>query len=77
MRLGPRWVRAATVSHGHQRARTVTNGSDKPQVAAPTARAAGMMQAGDSDYGPEGRGVESPRLPPTPQISRRLERRSQ
>jgi hypothetical protein len=53
---GPYWVRAATVEYGQQRAPTVANGSEKPQVAGPPAHAAGMMHAGDSDCGPEGRG---------------------
>jgi hypothetical protein len=58
--LGPRWVRAATVPHGQQRSPTVANGSEEPQVIAPPAQAAGMMQAADSDCGPEGRGVRGP-----------------
>ena len=62
-RLGPRWVRFATVSHGHQRSPTVTNGPEEPQVAALVTRAAGTMRVGDSDCGPEGRGFESPRSP--------------
>jgi hypothetical protein len=53
--LGPRWVRAATVEQGHQRSRLVTVGSEKPQVTGHPAHAAGMMHAGDSDCGPEGR----------------------
>src|SRR5215218_2837001 len=54
--LGPRWVRATRAQYGHQRAPAVTNGSEKPQVVSPPAHAAGMMQARDSDCGPEGRG---------------------
>jgi hypothetical protein len=54
--LGPRWVRAATVPHGHQRSPTVVKGSEESQVAGRPAQVAGMMQAGDSDCGPEGRG---------------------
>jgi hypothetical protein len=42
---------AATVECGHQRSSRVANGSDKPQVIAPTAHAAEIIQAGD---GPEG-----------------------
>src|SRR5215217_8935687 len=61
--LGPHWVRVTAVLHGHQRARTVANGSEEPQVAGPSAQAAGMMRRGDSDCGPEGRGFESPRSP--------------
>ena len=57
-RNGP--ARAATVPHGQQRCPTVTNGSEEPQVIAPPAQAAGMMQAADSDCGPEGRGVRGP-----------------
>jgi hypothetical protein len=53
--LGPRWVRAATVAPGHQRSPTVANGSDEPQVVELPAQAAGMLQVGDSDCGPEGR----------------------
>ena len=59
--LGPRWVRAATVAHGHQRSPTVTNGSEEPQVTGPPAQAAGMMPAGDSDCGPESRGGKAVR----------------
>ena len=33
--LGPRWVRAMTVAHGHQRSPAVTDGSEEPQVAGP------------------------------------------
>jgi hypothetical protein len=54
--LGPRWVRAATVEHGHQRAPTVAHGSEEPQVTGPSAHAAGITQKGESDCGPEGRG---------------------
>jgi hypothetical protein len=54
--LGPRWVRAATVEHGHQQSPAVTNGSDEPQVIAPPAQAAGVIHADDSNGGPEGRG---------------------
>ena len=57
--LGPRWVRAATVAHGHQRSRMVAHGSEKPQVADPSAQAAGLTQTGGSDCGPEGRGFDS------------------
>jgi hypothetical protein len=53
--FGPRWVRVATVAHGHERSPAVANGSEEPQVAGPLAQAAGMMQAGDSDCGPDGR----------------------
>jgi hypothetical protein len=53
--LGPRWVRAATVEHGHQRSPAVANGAGEPQVADRPAYAAGMMQAGESDCGSEGR----------------------
>jgi hypothetical protein len=53
--LGPVWVRAAAVAHGHQRSLAVINGSDEPQVIAPAAHAAGIRQVGDSDCGPEGR----------------------
>jgi hypothetical protein len=61
--LGPRWVRAATVQYGQQRAPTVTNGSEEPHVAGLRAHAAGMMQAGDSDCGPDGReGSRHPRF---------------
>jgi hypothetical protein len=60
--LGPRWVRAATVEQGQQRSPLVTDGLEKPQVAGPPAQAAAMMQAGDSDCGPEGRGLECPRV---------------
>jgi hypothetical protein len=52
--LGPCWVRAARVLHGHQRSPTVAKGSEEPQVAGRAAHAAGMMQAADSDCGPEG-----------------------
>jgi hypothetical protein len=41
--LGPRWVRATTVSHGRQRSRTVINGSEEPQVASLSAHAASLM----------------------------------
>jgi hypothetical protein len=61
--LGPRWVRVATVPHGHQQSRAVTNGPEELQVASRPAQAAGMMRKGDSDCGPEGRGFESPRSP--------------
>jgi hypothetical protein len=61
--LGPRWVRVAVDAHGRQRSPTVTNGSEEPQLAERPSHAAGMMQAGDSDCGPEGRGFESPRSP--------------
>ena len=44
------------VTSGHQRFR-------EPQVARLPAQAAGMMRAGDSGCGPEGRGFESPRSP--------------
>jgi hypothetical protein len=52
--LGPRWVRVATVEHGHQRSPTVANGSEEQQVAGLPVHAAGMMRRGDSDCGPEG-----------------------
>ena len=61
--LGPRWVRAATVAHGRQRSPAVTNGSEEPQVTELPAQEAGMMQVGDSDCGPEGRGFKSRRSP--------------
>jgi hypothetical protein len=51
--LRPRWIRAATVAHGHQRSPTVTDGSEEPQVAACPAQATGMMHAAESDCGPE------------------------
>jgi hypothetical protein len=38
---GPRWVRAATVEHGHRRSPAVINGSEEPQVANPPGHAAG------------------------------------
>jgi hypothetical protein len=53
--LGPRWVRMATVAHGHERSPTVTNGSEEPQVAGPLGQEAAMTRAGDSDCGPDGR----------------------
>jgi hypothetical protein len=52
--LGPRWVRATTVQHGHQRSPAVTDGSDEPQIIDPPGQAAGMMHEGDSDCAPEG-----------------------
>jgi hypothetical protein len=52
--LGPRWVRATKDPHGHQRSPTVSNGSAEQQVVAPPAQAAAVIQAGDSDCGPEG-----------------------
>jgi hypothetical protein len=55
LRLGPRWVRATTVEHGHGRSPTVAHGSEEPQVAGPLAQAAWMMQTRGSDGGPEGR----------------------
>jgi hypothetical protein len=64
--LDPHWVRAATVAHGHQRSPGVTKGSKDPQVAGPLAQAAAVIEAGDSDCGPEGRGFESPRSPCAP-----------
>jgi hypothetical protein len=54
LRLGPRWVRVTAVDYGHQWAPTVVNGPDEPQVITPPAHTAGMMHAGNSDYGPEG-----------------------
>jgi hypothetical protein len=54
--LGPRWVRATRVRYGRQRSPVDTSGSEEPQVAALPPHAAGMMRAGDSDCGPEGRG---------------------
>jgi hypothetical protein len=57
--LGPRWVRAVTVEHGHERSPTVTDGSEKPQVAGLPAHAAGIMEACDSDCGPEGQGCRA------------------
>ena len=53
--LGPRWVRVTTIAHGHHWSPTVANGSEKPEVVGPLAHATAMMQAGDSDCGPEGR----------------------
>jgi hypothetical protein len=44
------------VEHGRQRSPTVTNGPEKLQVTYRPAYAAGMLQAGDSDCGPEGLG---------------------
>ena len=64
--LGPRWVRVATVPYGQQRSPTVVNGPEEPQIIDPAARVAGVMGAGDSDCGPEGRGFKSRR---SPQIS--------
>jgi hypothetical protein len=52
--LGPRWVRVTTVEHGHERSPTVAHGLEEPQVAGPSAHAAGRTQTGDSDCGPEG-----------------------
>ena len=52
--LGPRWVRVTTVAHGHHWSPTVANGSEKPEVVGPLAHATAMLQAGDSDCGPEG-----------------------
>jgi hypothetical protein len=40
--LGPCWVRAATVRYGHGRSPTVAHGSEEPQVARPSAQAAGI-----------------------------------
>ncbi len=62
--LGPRWVRAAAVLEEELRSPTVTNGSEEPQVTDSPAQAAGTMQAGDSDCGPEGRRLGS--ATPTP-----------
>jgi hypothetical protein len=42
--LGPLWVRAAAVAHGHQRSLAVINGSDEPQVIDPSTHAAVSMQ---------------------------------
>jgi hypothetical protein len=56
MELGPYSVRVATVEHGHQRSQTDANGPVEPQVVGLPARAAGRMQGGDSNCGPEGRG---------------------
>jgi hypothetical protein len=58
---GPRWVRAATVQHGHQRSPSVADGLEEPQVASRPAHVAGTTRTGDSDCGPEGRGFESHR----------------
>jgi hypothetical protein len=55
MGLGPRWVRVTTVAHGHRRSPAVAKGSEEQHVAEGPAHAAGMMQMGDSDCGPEGR----------------------
>jgi len=46
---------------GHQRSPAVTDGAVEPQVASPPRHAAGMMQVGDSDCGPESHGLESHR----------------
>jgi len=54
--LGPRWVRVATVKHGHRRSPTVAKGSEEPQVVERPAQAAGLMHSAESDCGPEGRG---------------------
>ena len=40
--LGPCWVRVTTVEHGHGRSLTVAHGSEEPQVAGPSAQAAGI-----------------------------------
>lgn len=48
-------VRVTTVAHGHHWSPTVANGSEKPEVVGPLAHATAMLQAGDSDCGPEGR----------------------
>jgi hypothetical protein len=40
--------------NGPARASAVADGPEEPQVAGPPAHAAGMMQTGDSDCGPEG-----------------------
>jgi hypothetical protein len=47
---GPRWVRVATVAHGHQRSPTVASGPEGLQVADRPVYAAGMTQVGDSDW---------------------------
>jgi hypothetical protein len=52
--LGPRWVRVTTVEHGHGRSPAVSDGSEEPQVAGPSAHAAGITQTRDSDCGPKG-----------------------
>jgi hypothetical protein len=71
--FGPHWVRAATVEHGQLRSPTVAKGSEEPQVVGSSVHAAGMMPAGDSDCGPEGRGFESPRSPhDAPQVTRHV-----
>ena len=54
--LGPRWVRVATVKHGHRRSPTVAKGSEEPQVVERPAHAAGLMHSAESDSGPEGQG---------------------
>jgi hypothetical protein len=54
--LGPHWVRAATVEHGHHRSPGVTDGPEDPHFGGPLAHAATMMNASDSDRGPEGPG---------------------
>jgi hypothetical protein len=51
---GPPWVRVTKVEHRHERSPTVAHGSEEPQVAGPSAQAAGITQTGDSDCGPEG-----------------------
>jgi hypothetical protein len=50
---GPRWVRAATVTHGHRWSPTVANGSEESQVISRPAHEAGTMRASDSDCGPK------------------------
>ena len=71
--LRPRWVRAATVGHGHGRSPAVADGSEELQVAAPSAQAAGRTQTGDQIVLPKG-GVRVPSVPPpSPQLSGRAE----
>jgi hypothetical protein len=48
-----RRVRAATVAHGRQWSPAVAIGSDEPQVMLLQLTRQMMMQAGDSDCGPE------------------------
>jgi hypothetical protein len=58
--LGPRWVRVTTVEQRHGRSLTVAHGSEEPQVAGPSAHAAGITQPRDSDCGPEGQRSSGP-----------------
>ena len=53
--LGP----CRNVEHGRERSLAVSDGAEEPQVVGPLAQAAGMMQAGDSDCGPEGQACQA------------------